>query len=128
MIRRHRLVIALVLVAAVALGVRQVASVWNGRELPSFSGNGCGAMLMKGVTLAADPTDPRLVWVETTAVQFELRWWPGTRVVFGSPSRIVTSTGAVAARIGETVDLTGGFLESSTVFSVCQVDGRWPLL
>jgi hypothetical protein len=72
-------------------------------------------------TIAADPADPDLVWLEVgqDAHRHELGWPWGTTVRFTPDAEIVAPDGRVVAREGAKLQLGGGDVDG--VFWVCTI-------
>ena len=90
---------------------------------PPPGGAPCMEALATG-TIAADPSDPSLVWLVhgDAAGRVELGWPWGTTVRFSPEAEVVAVGGTVVAREGERRDLGGGSIDD--VFWVCTVDGQ----
>jgi hypothetical protein len=83
----------------------------------------CRRARQEGV-LAADPRDPRRVWLEAADGRLDLNWPPGFRVVFGEPSVVIAPDGTVVAQVGRRIQLGGGLVASGDAFNACIINGR----
>lgn len=84
----------------------------------------CDKALLSGF-LAADPADPRLVWlVGSDGSRIDVNWPRGFAVRFDPEPALITPAGGVAARAGQRVDLVGGFSSRDGHFNACEVNGR----
>ena len=82
----------------------------------------CPAALLTGV-LAADRSDPRLVWiVAADGHRIDVDWPPGYGVRFGPEAMLIGPGGSAVARVGERIDLRGG-TPPDGIFEVCRIEG-----
>ena len=90
-------------------------------SLPTFSTASTGACLdarLEG-TLHGSPWDERVGWIGTTSV----RWPFGITARFVPALELVSPEGAVIAREGDSMVLTGGLTAEDGTFGACSVGG-----
>lgn len=83
----------------------------------------CTAAALQGV-LAADRADPRLVWLEARGSRVDISWPRGFMVRFGQSTELIAPDGTAVAKVGDQLDLGGGFGPDGDVFGACSLNGR----
>ena len=80
----------------------------------------CMEALASG-TLAADPEDPALVWLDGGGERVDLTWPHGYRVRFVPDAEVIAPGGKVVAREGQQISFGGGSVDDT--FEICTIEG-----
>ena len=80
----------------------------------------CMEALASG-TLAADPDDPALVWLDGGGERVDLTWPHGFRVRFVPDAEVIAPGGKVVAREGQPISFGGGSIDDT--FEICTIEG-----
>lgn len=81
---------------------------------------GCMEALATG-TLAADPGDPALVWLDGGNERIDLTWPHGYRVRFVPDAEVIAPGGRIVAREGQPISFGGGSVDDT--FQICTIEG-----
>ena len=75
--------------------------------VPTVPGvGGCRGIGLTGASLAGNPSDPRVTWLNTSGVRREIVWPPGYTARFyrfSSPFEVVDASGRVVYRQGDLI-------------------------
>jgi len=80
----------------------------------------CMEALASG-TLAADPEDPALVWLDAGGERVDLTWPHGFRVRFVPDAEVIAPGGKVVAREDQPISFGGGSIDDT--FEICTIEG-----
>jgi len=83
----------------------------------------CTEAALQGV-LAGDPADPRLLWLQAQGSRIDINWPRGFTVRFGQPTELIAPDGTNVAKVGDQLQLGGGYGPNGDIFGACSVNGR----